>query len=135
MSISEGDGVMSPELVHKGVAIVQEALAMGLDVNFQDQQPVLGDGRSLLHEAACCGLHDVAKFLLKQGANVNILSHSLQSPLWEACNADQTEMAIFLISKGADLNIRNIGGYTALGRVSTTNSLLIDALQNAGAKI
>jgi ankyrin repeat protein len=123
------------ELVHEGTDAIVKYLASGGDVNYQDFTPVLGDGRSMLHEAAVSGLMDVVKLLLSQGAKINLLSLSLQSPLWEACNADQTEVALYLLSAGADVNSRNVGGYTPYGRIPGTNTVLINALLSAGATL
>ena len=135
MSINESAHSSIVYLVHNGIGAVENYIDSGGDVNYQDFFPVLGDGRSMLHEAASGGLLDVVKLLLSRGADINLLSLSLQSPIWEACSADETESALYLISAGADVNSRNVGGYTPLGRVPGTNAVLIDAMRSAGATL
>jgi ankyrin repeat protein len=131
--MSESIDFPFPFIVHDGAEAVVTYLASGGDVNRQDFTPVIGDGRSMLHEAAAGGLLDIVKLLIEHGANVNLLSLSLQSPLWEACNAGQTEVALYLISAGANVNSRNVGGYTPYGRVLRSEPVLCNVLLAAGA--
>ena len=46
---------------------IKELLASGVDVNFRDI-----DDRTALHVAACQGFSDVAKFLIENGADVDL---------------------------------------------------------------
>lgn len=61
---------------------------------------------------------DVLKYLLKKYDDINKLSEDLgRTLLIEASIWGQTEVAEFLIKKGADLNILSRSGFTALGEV------------------
>ena len=74
------------------------------------------DGYPPLGLAAFFGHHEVAEYLLKAGASVNAASHNAMkvTPLHSAVAAQRLEIADLLLKHGADLSLRESGGYTPL---------------------
>jgi prepilin-type processing-associated H-X9-DG protein len=68
---------------------------------------------TLLHWAAYKGHMDIAKLLIDEGADVNVLSEYV-TPLFWAVRYNRTDMAQLLIDNGADVNLRLKGGMTVL---------------------
>jgi ankyrin repeat protein len=75
---------------------------MAAGANVRDVRP--------LREAAIRGYVPIAKALIDGGAPVNGAGY----PLNAAARAGQTEMVAFLIQRGADVNARDLTGYTPL---------------------
>lgn len=94
------------------------------------------DGFTLLGYACFFGQISIARFLVAQGANVNLPSaNSFKvAPLHSACAISNTELAALLIANGADVNIKQQGGFTPLhSAVQNKSTELIHLLLNAGA--
>lgn len=93
-------------------------------------------GASLLINASMNKSSNIVKFLLKNGANPNLLSRNNSSPLMFACwNGDQRTINA-LISYGADINYENHEGKTALGAACDTAHIgIAKQLAALGAKI
>ena len=86
------------EAARKGnIKAVKEHLAAGTDVDARNEY----SGYTSLHHAANHGLNEIAKLLIKQGANVNLKADFGYTPLMLATN---TVIAELLIKKGANLN-------------------------------
>jgi len=65
--------------------------------------------------AACIFGHlEVARLLLKNGANINHTNKQGNSPLLIACNVGKISTLQFLLEEGADSNLSNIDQQTAL---------------------
>ncbi|XP_055955659.1 putative ankyrin repeat protein RF_0381 [Patella vulgata] len=79
-------------------------ISVGADINLKDHEM-----RSLLH--ASCQWGDIAcvKLLIKQGINVNGRDFYGKTPLFECIqsNVDRIEKMRFLISVGADINLKD----------------------------
>ncbi|XP_050396842.2 putative ankyrin repeat protein RF_0381, partial [Patella vulgata] len=83
---------------------IQFLLSVGADTN------VKGDEwRSLLHESCVWGDIACVKLLIKQGINVNGRDFYGKTPLFECIqsNVDRIEKMRFLISVGADINLKD----------------------------
>ncbi|KAF7874351.1 hypothetical protein EAF04_003023 [Stromatinia cepivora] len=67
----------------------------------------IGDGETLLTNAAASGNDIVAKFLLESGADVNHKNQNGQTPLWIAVLYGREEIVKLLLENGADINCTN----------------------------
>ena len=79
------------------IEAVKQHLAAGTDVDARNEH----SGYTSLHHAANNGLNEIAKLLIKKGANVNLKADVGYTPLMLATN---TVIAELLIKKGANLN-------------------------------
>ena len=79
------------------IEAVKQHLAAGTDVNAKDEY----SGYTSLHHAANHGLNEIAKLLIKKGANVNLKADFGYTPLMLATN---TVIAELLIKNGANVN-------------------------------
>ncbi|CAF4932837.1 unnamed protein product, partial [Rotaria sp. Silwood1] len=90
---------------------------------FGDQSPdtINDKGVNLLYVACRNGQISVAKWLLEKGANVNIklLTESESTPLHGAAYHGHALIVDLLLSYGADINIKNKYGSTAMGDART----------------
>mmetsp|Transcript_541 Transcript_541/g.1260 ORF Transcript_541/g.1260 Transcript_541/m.1260 type:complete len:195 (-) Transcript_541:44-628(-) len=83
---------------------IKEFLAQGVDINEQKF------GKAALHHACEEGHEEIVKFLLENGANVNLQS---EKGLWRytslhlACKAGHEAIVDLLIQHGADLSIQD----------------------------
>ena len=73
-----------------------------------------------LHYAACCGLCDIAHYLIVgQSQNVNALAFErYETPLNVASRLGHSEVAQVLLENGADMEIRDYRTYSPLDRAS-----------------
>ena len=71
-------------------------------------------GWTPLHYACSTGRLDVAQFLIANGAKVNALSPSETTPLMMAVSSGNDELIKLLLDKGADLQMRNHEGFSAI---------------------
>ncbi|MEN8222840.1 MAG: ankyrin repeat domain-containing protein [Acidobacteriota bacterium] len=93
--------------------------------------------RSLIHIAAAKGHLDIVKFLVKNGADVNLEEKSYQlRPLNFASRYGHFEVVKFLLDNGADLFAREKDNETALSyAVSSSNLDIVKYLVNKGLKV
>jgi ankyrin repeat protein len=96
------------------------------------------DGWTPLHLAAFFGHPEVVDFLLEHGADMHVVSKNASSvmPLHSALANRQTETAILLIERGADIEARQTSyEYTPL-HYAAANGLesIVQRLLNLGAK-
>ncbi len=89
---------------------VKELLAKGTDVNTWDNE----FGVTALSWAALLDEVKIAKFLIENGADVNVKSRDGSTPLHSAAFLGRAEIAELLIQKGADVNPANYKGETPL---------------------
>ena len=88
--------------IHEGarngnIEAVKQHLAAGTNVNAKDEY----SGYTSLHRAANHDLNEIAKLLIKKGANVNLKADFGYTPLMLATN---TAIAELLIKNGANVN-------------------------------
>jgi ankyrin repeat protein len=71
-------------------------------------------GWTPLHYACAKGQLDVAQFLIANGATVDSMSLGNTTPLMMAVQAGNEQLVKLLLDKGADLQLRNQQGFTAI---------------------
>ncbi|MBU3550538.1 ankyrin repeat domain-containing protein [Polynucleobacter sp. MWH-Berg-3C6] len=71
-------------------------------------------GWTPLHYACAKGHLDVAQFLVANGAIVDSLSVGNTTPLMMAVQSGNEQLVKFLLDKGADLQLKNANGFTAI---------------------
>jgi len=64
-------------------------------------------GSTFIHIAVDNGNIEVLKYLVSQGANVNVKDNYGKTPLQAAVNKNNLEMVEYLISHGADVNVKD----------------------------
>ena len=67
-----------------------------------------------LHYACAKGQFDVAQFLIANGATVDSMSLGNTTPLMMAVQSGNDQLVKLLLDKGADLQLRNSNGLTAI---------------------
>ena len=92
-------------------------------------------GYSALHLAARIGFVEVAKLLLDNGANINIVSLATGgTPLHTAAGTKNIDMAKYLIERGAKKEIQDKMGFTPLMHaVVSANPKMVQAFVEGGA--
>lgn len=94
-------------------------------------------GRSLIHIAAAKGHLNIVKFLVENGADVNLMEkiHNLR-PLHFASRYGHLKVVMFLLEKGADLHAREKDNETALSYAVSSPSLdTVKFLVEKGLKV
>ena len=77
-----------------------------------------GENYTALHWACMRGHWDVARYLIKLGANLNIKGGDGGTPLQWAVHHDNVEIVKLMLEKGAQLNSQNQWGMTELHTAS-----------------
>ena len=108
-------------------------LKQGADISFRD--PV---GNTPLHQTALRPWHGdskMAQLLIEEGkADMSLMSYGGCYPLYCAVSNDNTPVALYLLSKGADANFEHKGGtQTLFYAVSNQNIEITKALLKNGA--
>ena len=119
------------------LALVQRLLMLGADPNARDRE-----GMTALHWAARDGAIEIAKALLTARAKIDMRGSSSfiiqrsATPLFVAIDAGQSEMAHFLLQRGADPNLCCSGNdESALGLACRRGDAdLVEALLAHGAR-
>ncbi len=86
---------------------IKTLLALGTDVN---SRTFAGDQASALHRASAAGQVETVKFLIENGANVNIKNEASQLPIHYAAENGHAEIVKILLGNGAYANPKL--GYT-----------------------
>lgn len=133
------------------VLAVEALLTEGSDLDRPTKSGDNGNGESLLHIASLYNHLDLARYLLKNGVQVNywsdrpsmwsyhprakLLGSSL-TPLHYACCLGHFEMAALLLDHNALVNAATVDGYTPLMMaVEAENTDLVNLLHSRGAKV
>lgn len=99
------------------------------DINMQNRE-----GHTLLHMAIFCNQEEIAKFLLKNKADVNIADKSQATPLYHfVSRGDNNNILNLLLTHGADPNKNNIFGESPL-QMATINGYLSNIKELVKAK-
>ena len=139
------------------IELVKLWIAKGADVNAKDAQ-----GSTALHEASSNGNQELAKILISAGADVNVGDNLSRTPLdlaeknrhteiiellkkhggkkgtptlLGAVDAGDIELVQSLISKGADVNVKNDRGETPLHLLKRGNRDIAELLIAKGADV
>jgi hypothetical protein len=78
-------------------------------------------GESLIHYAADLDCKDIMMLTIENGADVNLKSYSMETPIHRATAAGNQDMVSFLLGCGADIDAQRYSGETAL-MISIINS-------------
>ena len=133
------------------ILAVEALITEGSDLDRPTKSGDNGNGESLLHIASLYNHLDLARYLLKNGVQVNywadrpslwryhprskLLGSSL-TPLHYACCLGHFEMAALLLDHNALVNAATVDGYTPLMMaVEAENTDLVNLLHSRGAKV
>lgn len=97
------------------LAEVKSLIERGADANESDF-----GGFTCLHEAALAGHTDIVEYLIEQGANVNkqaLEFGDFETPLMDAAENKHIDTVKILLKNGADPDICNADGYSALTKL------------------
>lgn len=125
-SIKEKNGAINPKLIINTVKSgnidkIKILIKCGADLNSHEKHE-----SSALHWAVLWGMTDVVKLLVENGAEINERNYYNESSLLlTALNEKKTEIALYLIEKGADLNFAD----------SKSHKILHTAVENNYADI
>jgi|GEM_PF-5526510 len=109
---------------------VKEALSRGADINFVTDYYIM----SALHHAVIGNHIEIAKFLLENGADVDMVDGLDSTRLISAVQEGNIDMIRLLLKYNADTEIENISGDTALSSaVHHENKEAVLLLINNGA--
>jgi ankyrin repeat protein len=132
------DGILPHCLVHAiksrcSLAVIKKLVHLGAEVNHQ----CIFNGVTPIHYAVSENRSDVVTFLVKEGANLNVLDHiGRKTPLHDAAEIGNAEMVHVLCHLGADPLIADLDGYTPLHIAAFHGHLkAINALVQSGMDI
>jgi ankyrin repeat protein len=90
--------------------------------------------RTLLMQAAAFGHTEIAKYLIKNGADVNAVDKEGETPLKHAAWTKNTDIIDLLVQHGADINAKNNIGTTPLwSAVISGRAQMVKRLLELGA--
>jgi ankyrin repeat protein len=122
-----GDSPLLMAALHGRLEIARKLIAKGA--------PLDAPGWTPLIYAATGGHDEMVRFLLDQGARIDATSPNGTSALMMAVREDKFSTAALLIARGADVNLRNENGATALAWAERSGDReLIQRLKRAGAR-
>lgn len=100
--------------------IVSKLLVSGADANTKDENE-----ESIFYQAIAWDMYDIADQLLESGANIDIFNGSQYSEtaLHYCVMKNKPECVKFLISRGANKNLKDSFGYTVYERVQMHSHL------------
>ncbi len=109
-SVRDGRTLLMSSIVKDNLALTQELIHLGADVNLQDKQ-----GWTALHFAAQFYLPQHVLMLLEHGAQLDLQDVYGNSPLWRAAfeSKGRGEIIAILLSKGANPHLKNYYGNSA----------------------
>jgi ankyrin repeat protein len=95
-----------------------------------------GSAYSTLGYVARFGSMEMARFLVENGADIELVATDFMAPLAEACLAGNMDIAKLLIENGANISAKDIVGWTALHRASENGHLdIVRLLVEKGADV
>ena len=110
---------------------LKKCLKGGQGINDKDE-----NGNAALHQCSMYGAIDVLEYLISNGADVNVLDDANRTPLINGiAAADHFKVTQLLLEAGADPNIKDEYGDTALSEAQMRNKDdTVDLLIRNGAK-
>lgn len=96
------------------IAAIEGELPVVQTLVLKHKAEINKSGWTPLHYACSSGKLNIAEFLLANGAMVNALSVSETTPLMMAVSSGNEVLVKLLLDKGADLQLRNHEGYSAI---------------------
>lgn len=121
-SIKEKNGAINPKLIintvkSRNIEDIKMLIKNGADINSHEKHE-----SSALHWAVLWGMTDVVKLLVENGAKINERNYYDESSiLLTALNGKKTEIVLYLIEKGADLNFADSKSYKILHKAVEKN--------------
>ena len=112
--------------------LVQILVEAGADIDACEDDEY---GHSNLHWAAIKGYYDMALYLIKKGANVNIKNKKYGTPLTSSIYNGHDYISFLLINNGADINSPCDKNFTPLMLAVKRTCRIVDALIESGADI
>jgi ankyrin repeat protein len=93
-------------------------------------------GESLIHYAADLDCKDIMMLTIENGADVNLKSYSMETPIHRATAAGNQDMVSFLLGCGADIDAQRHDGETALMiAIRNSDPGMVYLLARLGAKV
>ena len=117
----------------RNIEAVKQYITAGTDVNTKDE-----DGRTALHLAAYNGHTEIAKLLLANNADVNVMDAvgQTQTALHIAAWQGHPEIAKLLLANNADVNVMDAVGQTPLNiAAGNGDTELVELLIAKGADV
>lgn len=87
---------------------MQNLINCGADLSYRTEVS------AILHHAAILGYIEIVRNVISYGVDPDVLDYTRATPLFSAVCRNKKDVAKFLISSGADVNIPNRYGFTAL---------------------
>jgi len=110
----DGDNALTYAIRNRDTQTVIMILTNGKNIDVDYALPKK-ENNTLLHVAILHQKYDVAKELIKFGANVNALNWEGNTPLHMGVTRGNVDMCEFLVKSGADFYVQNNEGVTAYG--------------------
>lgn len=120
MTTKEGRALLQASEKNRLVELVRLLNEKPTLVNYKDS-----DGYTALHRASYAGNKDCAKYLIKQGANIEARTNEDWTPLHSAVRWNNIIVANVLVGNGSDINAKSNGGNTPLHIVASNGSFSI----------
>jgi ankyrin repeat protein len=118
---------------NKKVKVIKKLLNAGANINIVDE----GSKHSLLCEAVISGEPEILSALIEKHPDLDIqnTTEEHETPLISACILNEIDLVEMLVEAGANLNIRNARGKTALDYAyMELNFLIVEYLTEKGAE-
>ncbi|KAL0481546.1 hypothetical protein AKO1_012309 [Acrasis kona] len=81
-----------------------------------------GEERTALHYASIHSHHSILKYLIENGANVNVKDEQQRTPIHYACEQENISCMVTLIESGADYKIKDLRNNTPYDLIPNTNA-------------
>lgn len=107
----DGRSLLTLAVIEKQYEVVELLLTTNMDMDHQDSL-----GFTPLHYAAQDGQEKLVRLLVESGATVDSIDHHGNTPLFKAVfnSFGKGEVITYLLSKGADKNLKNNHGVSPL---------------------
>ncbi len=135
-AISNGDKTGAAEIMRDKIDIASPIILLVRAGNISTA--AMEFKTTLLHEALMAGQNGIAKMIVENGAGLNVQNGNGLTPLMISImkNPNDSSFTAFLLDKGADINIRDKSGDTALtGSISLKRFAVSKMLIERGADV